>query len=62
MNLFRIVGNIILRLHADNKWRPINYCDTETLIRKIYEYRHDETHRFIKNHEQELKIQRCYKP
>ena len=42
MNIFKIVGNSLLRLHLDNVWRPVNYLDTETLIRKICEYRYNE--------------------
>jgi hypothetical protein len=66
MNVFKIVGNCLLRLHLDNVWRPVNYLDTETLIRKIYEYRHNEQfrvyRRYIKFQEERLKISRCYYP
>jgi hypothetical protein len=66
MNVFKIVGNSLLRLHLDNVWRPVNYLDTETLIRKIYEYRHNEQfrvyRRYVKFQEERLKISRCYYP
>jgi len=45
-------------LHLDNVWRPVNYLDTETLIRKIYEYKHDEQHRIYRRYIkfQEIKL------
>lgn len=66
MNVFKIVGNSLLRLHLDNVWRPVNYLDTETLIKKIYECRHDEqykiTEEYIKQHEEKLKRIKCFYP
>jgi hypothetical protein len=66
MNVFKIVGNSLLRLHVDNIWRPINYLDSDTLIRKINEYRYDQqykiTQQYIKNHENKLKTSKCYYP
>lgn len=66
MNIFKIVGNSLLRLHLDNVWRPVNYLDTETLIRKIYEYRYNEQfrvyRRYVKSQDNKLKISRCYYP
>lgn len=62
MSVYKIIGNKILRLHHNGLWLPINYSDVETLIRKIREYQFEQQNRVVLKHEQDLKIQRCYKP
>ena len=66
MNVFKIVGNTLLRLHLDNIWRPVNYSDTDWLIKKIREYKYDEEHKlteeYLKRHEENLRKYKSYYP